>query len=173
MADELKTCLSCGHTQATGAFCEGCGTKLPAAAAAALTPPPAPVVAHTPPPEPSPVMPPPPMAQPAPPAQPQYAPAPPQYAPGQPPYPAGYPAYPPAPSPFMEYLAFRKMLIPGIAVIAFWLFEGINLFYWIRMIYYTHHSALEVIFSLAGLLVTALLIRVFMETVITIFKNKS
>jgi len=73
----------------------------------------------------------------------------------------------------MEYLAFRKMLIPGIAVIAFWLFEGINLFYWIRMIYYTHHSALEVIFSLAGLLVTALLIRVFMETVIIIFKNKS
>jgi hypothetical protein len=111
--------------------------------------------------------PPPPIAQPAPPAQPQYA-------PGQPPYPPPvYPAYPPAPSPFMEYLAFRKMLIPGIAVIAFWLFEGINLFYWIRMIYYTHHSALEVIFSLAGLFVTALLIRVFMETVITVFKNKS
>jgi hypothetical protein len=71
----------------------------------------------------------------------------------------------------MEYLVFRKMLLPGIAQIAFWLFEGVNLFYWIRMIYYGHHSALEVIFSLVALFITALLIRVFMETVITIFKN--
>ena len=73
----------------------------------------------------------------------------------------------------MDYLALRKMLMPGIALVAFWLFEGINLFYWIRMIYYTHHSALEVIFSLAGLFITALLIRVFTEAVITVFKNKS
>jgi hypothetical protein len=168
VADELKTCPSCSHTQATGAFCEACGTKLPDVAAAAPTPPPPPVAAPTPPPAPmaAPFAPPPPVAQPAPPVQPQYA-------PGAPPYPGAYPVYPPAPSPFMEYLAFRKMLIPGIAVVAFWLFEGINLFYWIRMIYYTHHSALEVIFSLAGLCVTALLIRVFMETVITVFKNKS
>ena len=35
MADELKTCANCGNTQATGAFCEACGTTLPAAAAVA------------------------------------------------------------------------------------------------------------------------------------------
>lgn len=35
MADELKTCASCGNTQATGAFCETCGAKLPDAAAVA------------------------------------------------------------------------------------------------------------------------------------------
>jgi hypothetical protein len=159
VADEAKTCLNCGHTQATGAFCETCGTKLPAGAAASPPPPPAP-------PEPAPLAPPPPIAQPA-------APAPPQYAPGAPPYPAGYPAYPPAPSPFMDYLVLRKMLTPGIAQIAFWLFEGLNLFYWIRMIYYGHHSALEVIFGLVGLFITALLVRVLMETVVTIFKSKS
>ena len=73
----------------------------------------------------------------------------------------------------MDYLALRKMLMPGIALIAFWLFEGLNLFYWIRMIYYTHHSALEVVFSLVGLFITALLIRVLMEAVVTIFKSKS
>jgi hypothetical protein len=166
VADDLKTCPSCSHTQATGAFCEACGTKLPDVVAAVPTSPPAPAAAPMSPPAPVPVMPPPPVSQPAAPAQPQYAPAP-------PPYPAGYAAYPRSPSPFMEYLAFRKMLIPGIAVIAFWLFEGVNLFYWIRMIYYGHHSVLEVIFSLVGLFVTALLIRVFMETVITVFKNKS
>ncbi len=71
----------------------------------------------------------------------------------------------------MDYLVFRKFLVPRVAQIAFWLFEGINLFYWIRMIYYGHRSALEVIFSLVGLFITALLIRIFMETVITIFKN--
>jgi hypothetical protein len=35
VADELMTCANCGHAQATGAFCEACGTKLPAAAAVA------------------------------------------------------------------------------------------------------------------------------------------
>ena len=157
MADEVKTCSNCGHGQATGAFCEACGTKLPAEAAAAPTPPPAPVAAPAPPP---------PMAQPVPPAQPQYA-------PGPPPYPAGYPAYPQAPGPFWDYMAFRKMLMPGIAQIAFWLFEGLNLFYWIRMIYYGHRSALEVVFGLVGLFIAALLIRILMETVVTIFKSKS
>jgi hypothetical protein len=71
----------------------------------------------------------------------------------------------------MDYLVFKKFLVPRIAQIAFWLFEAVNLFYWIRMIYYGRHSALEVIFALVGLCVTALLIRIFMETVITIFKN--
>jgi Domain of unknown function (DUF4282) len=47
VADELKTCANCGHAQASGAFCEACGTKLPdapavAAAAAAAPPPPPP-----------------------------------------------------------------------------------------------------------------------------------
>ncbi len=47
----MMTCANCGHTQATGAFCEACGTKLPAVAAAApaavatSTPPPAPTAA--------------------------------------------------------------------------------------------------------------------------------
>ena len=157
MADEVKTCVGCGHNQATGAFCEVCGTKLPVVAAAAPTPPSAPMAAP---------IPPAPMAAPA---------APPEPAPfAPPPYPAGYhPPYPQVPSPFMDYMAFRKMLTPGIAQIAFWLFEGLNLFYWIRMIYYGHRSALEVIFSLVGLFVTALLIRILMETVVTIFKTKS
>ena len=155
MADELMTCANCGHTQATGAFCEACGTKLAPAAAAPATPAPEP----TPPPAPTP---------PVFPAQPVY---PAQPAPGTPPYPGVYPGYPPAPSPFMDYLVFKKFLIPRMAQIAFWVFEAVNLFYWIRMIYYGHHSALEVIFSLVGLIATALLIRVFMETVITIFKN--
>lgn len=66
MADEIKTCANCGHTQETGAFCEDCGTKLPAA----------------PPPEPSPavepVSPPPPSATQSPyAAQPQYGAVPP------------------------------------------------------------------------------------------------
>ena len=56
MADEVKTCANCGHTQATGVFCEVCGTKLPdapaveaaavAASAAAPAPPPPPPVAQ-------------------------------------------------------------------------------------------------------------------------------
>lgn len=55
MADEMKTCANCGHTQATGDFCEACGTRLPAAgappaaevaaAAAAAAPPPPPQAA--------------------------------------------------------------------------------------------------------------------------------
>jgi hypothetical protein len=32
VADEPMTCANCGHAQATGEFCEACGTKLPAAA---------------------------------------------------------------------------------------------------------------------------------------------
>lgn len=172
MADEMKTCASCGHTQATGAFCEVCGTKLPEAAAAPAPAPEPPAVAPeptvAPPPPPAPVAPPQTAVPPAQPAQPQ-----PQspYAPGQPPYPGAYPAYPPAPNAFMEYATFRKLLVPGIATIAFWLFEGINLFYWIKVIYRLHFSALEVIFAIVALFITALLIRVFMEAVITIFKN--
>ncbi len=75
MADEMKTCANCGHTQATGVFCEVCGTKMPegaaveaAAVATAAAAPEAPVVATAPPP-------PAPVAQPVP-AQTQYAPAP-------------------------------------------------------------------------------------------------
>lgn len=30
MADAMKTCANCGHTQASGEFCEACGTRLPA-----------------------------------------------------------------------------------------------------------------------------------------------
>jgi len=30
VADFEKTCANCGHTQATGDFCEACGTRLPA-----------------------------------------------------------------------------------------------------------------------------------------------
>ena len=65
MADEVKTCANCGNTQATGEFCEACGTKLPAAAvAAAASAGPAPAVQPVPPP------PPPVAAQPAPPPPP-------------------------------------------------------------------------------------------------------
>jgi hypothetical protein len=81
VADEVKTCANCGHTQAAGVFCEVCGTKLPeasavvAAAAVAAEPPPvAAAAAPAPPPAaaaPTPP-PPPPVAQPAPAAQPQY-----------------------------------------------------------------------------------------------------
>ena len=34
MADSEKTCANCGHSQATGAFCEECGTRLPTMPAA-------------------------------------------------------------------------------------------------------------------------------------------
>ncbi len=51
VADVIKTCANCGNTQATGDFCEKCGTRMPAAAAPAAgaaaysqaqTPPPSP-----------------------------------------------------------------------------------------------------------------------------------
>ena len=35
MADVERTCANCGHIQATGDFCEKCGTRMPAASAAA------------------------------------------------------------------------------------------------------------------------------------------
>ncbi len=35
MADVLRTCANCGNSQATGDFCEKCGTRMPAAAATA------------------------------------------------------------------------------------------------------------------------------------------
>lgn len=38
MADEVKTCANCGHTQATGDYCEACGTKLAVAGSAAVEP---------------------------------------------------------------------------------------------------------------------------------------
>lgn len=31
MADSVRTCTNCGNVQATGEFCERCGTRLPAA----------------------------------------------------------------------------------------------------------------------------------------------
>jgi hypothetical protein len=34
VADAVKTCANCGNTQATGDFCEKCGTRMPAAAPA-------------------------------------------------------------------------------------------------------------------------------------------
>jgi hypothetical protein len=43
VTDPIKTCTNCGQSQATGDFCEGCGTRLPAAAPA--TPPPSPYAA--------------------------------------------------------------------------------------------------------------------------------
>jgi hypothetical protein len=46
-----------------------------------------------------------------------------------------------------------------------------NLFYWRKTIYYTHNSALEVVFSVFALLFTALLIRVLMEAALAFFKN--
>jgi len=165
VADDPKTCANCGHTQGTGTFCEACGTRLPQPAAAASPAPPAPGPAVAPPPPP--MTPPPPAVAPVYAQQPPYAPA-----PGAQPYPPAYPSYPPPPSPLMEHLNFKRMLMPGLAVVAFWLFEGLSLFYWIRMIYYGHRSALEVIFNLVGLFIAALLIRIFMETVVTIFKQK-
>jgi hypothetical protein len=57
VADELKTCANCGNTQATGAFCESCGAKLPdtaAVAAAAAPASPAPAAQPVPPPPPPP-----------------------------------------------------------------------------------------------------------------------
>ena len=46
MADVLRTCANCGNMQASGDFCEKCGTRMPAApapaAAAAYAPAPAP-----------------------------------------------------------------------------------------------------------------------------------
>ena len=41
MADVVRTCANCGNTQTVGDFCEKCGTRMPAAAAAPAAPPPA------------------------------------------------------------------------------------------------------------------------------------
>lgn len=44
MADVVRTCTNCGNVQATGEFCERCGTRLPAVVAATVPteiPPPA------------------------------------------------------------------------------------------------------------------------------------
>lgn len=51
MADVVRTCANCGNTQTVGDFCEKCGTRMPAAAAAPAAPPPAaaPPAAPTPP----------------------------------------------------------------------------------------------------------------------------
>lgn len=39
MADVVRTCANCGNTQTVGDFCEKCGTRMPAAAAAQAAPP--------------------------------------------------------------------------------------------------------------------------------------
>jgi hypothetical protein len=104
-------------------------------------------------------------------AQPAYLAASP-YGPGAPVQAPGYASYQ-APNAFEDFIAFRKLVTPALVQIAFWLFEGINLFYWIRFIYYGRFSALEIIFGLFALFITALLIRVLMETVFTIFRSKS
>jgi Domain of unknown function (DUF4282) len=44
VADVIKTCANCGNPQATGDFCDACGTRMPAAAPAAGA-----GAAHTPP----------------------------------------------------------------------------------------------------------------------------
>jgi hypothetical protein len=186
VADEPKTCANCGHLQATGAFCEACGTKLPPPGPAAVTPPPPPPASTVEPVSPSPAPLPPIAPQAGYAAQPQYvSPPPPPPPPAQNAYPApspygpgasaqvpGYAAYQP-PNAFEDYIAFRKLITPALVQIAFWLFEGINLFYWIRFIYYGRSSALEIIFGLFALFITALLIRILMETVITIFRGRS
>jgi hypothetical protein len=38
VADVVKTCANCGNAQTTGDFCEKCGTRMPAAAPAPVTP---------------------------------------------------------------------------------------------------------------------------------------
>jgi hypothetical protein len=57
-------------------------------------------------------------------------------------------------------------------IVAFWLFEAINLFYWIRFIYFERYSASGIIFGLIALCISALVIRVVMETAIMVVKNK-
>lgn len=193
-------CPVCGAGLPCGArFCGECGTTIEAsapAAAAPVTPAPAPDLAKTAGPAPvadtyvapvipvsTPVTP---VAEPMTPANPAYGQAwsngyssstwQQQTAPSQ-----GYP-YSPAPgyqatyhkppNTFADYLAFRKMITPSWGIVMFWLFEGINLFYWVRFIYYNRYSAGGIIFGLISLCISALIIRIVMEVAITVVDKK-
>lgn len=179
------------------AFCGKCGTKLSSSFDAASTeptlikkaeaepqpretapiiPPPPPPTPPEPTPEPTPEL-----LQPVPVAATAFAPPanagfnpppPPQPMPQSMPQPLPvYGGYQGTPSSLGEYLAFRRMLTPHIGQIVFWLFEVINLLYWIRFIRDYRYSALGVIFGLLALIVSILIIRVVMEAVFVVFRN--
>ncbi|MGI5940397.1 MAG: DUF4282 domain-containing protein [Thermoleophilia bacterium] len=73
-------------------------------------------------------------------------------------------------SPIGDYLAFRKMITPSLIQIVFWLMEALSLVYWIFMIVMARFTAWGVIMNLLGLVVSAILIRVFLEIIIVIFR---
>jgi hypothetical protein len=190
VADELKTCANCGHAQASGVFCEVCGTKLPegsaVAATAAASPEPAPVAAPVAAAAVAPAAAPTPVAAAPVAAAAAAAPAPP---PPPPPPPAAQPQYAPAPqaqpgvyaditdkgfwSKFFD-LSFRHYITPSVIKVLFILFMVvialsviggiINGFLW--------SPALGVFALIAGLIggfVWLILARVFLEVIMVFF----
>lgn len=75
-----------------------------------------------------------------------------------------------SPSSIGDYLAFRKIITPSLIQIVFWLMEAFSLVYWIFMIVMARFTAWGVIMNLLGLVVSAILIRVFLEIIIVIFR---
>jgi hypothetical protein len=83
---------------------------------------------------------------------------------------AQYGGYERAPSSFGDYLSFRKMITPSLIQVVFWLFEVLNLIFWIRFIVGLRYDAWSVIFGLVGLVVGALSVRVFLEILMVLFR---
>ena len=81
-----------------------------------------------------------------------------------------------------DFLTFRKMITPVVLQVLFWLGEIANLVLWISIMnrgnsvsteYGTFHqgtSGILVLVCLLGLAVTAILIRVYLEIIIVVFR---
>ena len=177
MADEMKTCANCGRTQASGAFCEACGTKL-TEAAAAPPPAPAPPPPSVPAPEPAAATPPPPPLMTPPPfaPQPEYSPQP-GYAP-QPMYASPPPNYTDITgkgfwSKFFDF-SFKEFITPSVIKVLFIVIMvviGLTVLTVIVEGFVTFHAA-GVIFLIAALIygfVALLFSRVFLELVMVFF----
>jgi len=154
VAEAMKTCANCGHMQATGDFCEACGSRLPVAEAAPVA------TAPTPPPPPPP-----------PPTSPPYA--------GQPPY-----AYAPGPyadvtskgfwGRFFDF-SFKSFVTPSLIKVLFIVFMvviGLSVLGMIIM-GFTMSAATGVFFLIGGIIygfLALLWARVVLEIVITFFR---
>ena len=189
MADIVKACVNCGHMQATGDFCEACGTRLPPAAV--RTPPGAadtvPVAAAPASPAPPPYASPPPYNAPAPYGAPQ--PGAPQYGPGQmggyqpPPVPYGAPQYPVAPKVPREDVwggladfTFRRFPTPGLVRLAWivtlvWVTLSLIVSIWAISDGWTGgRSVFSLLAALAVAAFTVVIVRVGLEAILALHR---
>ena len=82
---------------------------------------------------------------------------------------------------FNDFLAFRKLVTPGILQATFWLVEALNVFLWIRYMingsfggsYYgaPGTNGWNVVGGLLGLVAMAFIIRVFLELAMIVFRK--